>query len=111
MASSFMVTEVKITLKPGYEEDIFKYPQVKGYVTRLASDIASTANALSSGFRTGYFYNKEKKKRVGGTQPHYVSEKAMEVSDGCVAIIHPKNYAAMKDNYLHNTLLKSMRKG
>ena len=50
-------------------------------------------------------------KEVGGTQPRYVSEKAIETQGGSVSIVHPKNYAAMKDNHLHNTLLKSMKRG
>ena len=109
MASGFMITDVKVKLRPGYEKDIYKYPQVKGYVSRLAGDICSQANSLGSGFRTKKCHIDGKE--VGGTQPKYGYDKARESKEGCIALVHPKNYAAMKDNHLHNTLLKSMRKG
>lgn len=102
-------TSMKVTLKPGYEEDVCKYPQVKGKVSELAGGIADRANSYGASFRTGYFYDKKKGKRVGGTQPKYSHEKAIETDDGCVSIVHPSNYAAMKDNHLHNTMLKAMR--
>ena len=82
-------------------------PRVIGDAT---SNITSAANALSAGFRTKLYYDKKKKKRVGNTQPRYVGDVERR-KRSIVGIVHPKNYAAMKDNYLHNTLLKSVRKG
>jgi hypothetical protein len=43
---------------------------------------------------------------VGGTQPAYVGDVRMG-RRGYVGIVHPGNYAAMKDNYENNTLLKA----
>ena len=77
-------------------------------ISDMASDMASMANALGSGFRTKRVSIKGKK--VGGTQPRYASD-AKKFNRTFVGIVHPINYAAMKDNHLHNTLLKSMRKG
>ena len=108
MASSFMVTDIKVTLKPGYEKEVLNYSQTKGFVSRLAGDCCSTANSLSAGFRTKKCHIDGKE--VGGTQARYGYQKAREAPDGCVAVVHPKNYAAIKDNHLHNTLLKSMKK-
>lgn len=109
MASGFMVTDIKVTLRPGYEKDVLNYPQVKGYVSRLAGDCCSTANSLGSSFRTKKVHIDGKE--VGGTKPRYGYEKAREYPNGCYASVHPKNYAAIKDNHLHNTLLKSMKRG
>lgn len=70
--------------------------------------LSSTANSLSSWFRTMKCHIKGK--QVGGTQPRY--GKTVKYKKGAyVGFVHPKNYAAIKDNYLHNTLLKSMRRG
>lgn len=76
---------------------------LRGYV----SQITAKANSLSSGYRTGYFYDRSKNQRFGGTQPKY-SGDVKRVKRSVVGIIHPKNYAAMKDNHEHNTLLKSV---
>lgn len=103
------VTSVRVELRPGYEKQICKYPEVKSAITEMASDMASRANAMGAGFRTGYWHDPKTHERKGGTQPQYASERARETSSGCVAIVHPENYAAMKDNHLHNTLLKAMR--
>ena len=75
---------------------------------REASRIAATANASSSGFRTGIFHVHGTDEVRGNTQPQYgsdVSKRGRTV----VGLVMPKNYAAMKDNHEHNTLLKSIR--
>ena len=105
------VTSVRVQMKPGYQKDVCQYPMVKGAVTEMASDMASRANSMGAGFRTGHYTDPKTHERRGGTQPRYASERARETSSGCVAIVHPANYAAMKDNHLHNTLLKSMKRG
>ncbi len=101
------VTSIKVTLKPGYEADVCKYPQVKDKVSQLAGAISDRANALGAGYRTGIYHDPKTGEKRGNTQPKYASEKAKETKNGCIAIVHPKNYAAMKDNYLHNTMLKA----
>ena len=103
------ITSMRVTLKPGYEADVCKYPQVKGKVSQLAGAYADRCNELGAGFRTGYWHDPQTHEKKGGTQPHYVADKATETESGCVAIVHPKNYAAMKDNHEHNTMLKAMR--
>ena len=97
-----VVRSVNVKLRKGSVADIFKYPQVKGELTELSYEVAARANALGAGFRTGYYNGR------GGTQPRYVGERARETRKGSVAIVHPKNYAAMKADYLHNTMLKSI---
>lgn len=103
------VVSVNVKLDENAPEKIYKLPQTKGALTKYANEIASSANSLGAGFRTKKVHIDGKE--VGGTQPRYVSEKAIETKGGSVAIVHPKNYAAMKDNHLHNTLLKSMKRG
>ena len=70
------------------------------------------ANSLGSGYRTGYYHRDHKSPAVGGTQPKYGgSTQRFRNSEGIsipVGIVTTKNYAAMKDNMLHNTLLKSL---
>ena len=70
--------------------------------------ITGRANAMSAGFRTGRFYSRDDHELRGNTQPKYAGS-IMLGSYGWVGLVHPKNYAAMKDNHLHNTLLKSKR--
>lgn len=69
--------------------------------------IVGKANALGAGYRTGKYYRDHKSPPVGGTQPKYAGDVARG-RDGYVGLVHPENYAAMKDNHLHNTLLKSI---
>ncbi len=70
------------------------------------------ANSLGSGYRTAKYHRDHKSPAVGGTQPKYGgSTSRLRTSDGVsipVGIVVTKNYAAMKDNMLHNTLLKSL---
>lgn len=70
------------------------------------------ANAYGGSFRTQVVYDFETHEKVGGTKAVYGGgTKRFRTSDGAsipVGIVHPMNYAAMKDNFLHNTLLKSL---
>lgn len=72
----------------------------------MTDGITGSANALSSGFRTGIYYVDHKAPHVGGTQPEYAGSVRLG-RKGYVGIVHPANYAAMKDNYMNNTLLKA----
>jgi hypothetical protein len=69
--------------------------------------VAENANALGSGYRTPKWHDHATGETKGGTQPMYGSTPKM-TSKGARCAVHPKNYAAMKDNVLHNTLLKSL---
>lgn len=75
---------------------------LKGHVDA----ITDRANAMSSAFRTGIYHVDGH--RVGNTQPVYGGD-IKKTRKGPVGIVHPKNYAAMKDNHLNNTLLKAGR--
>ena len=72
--------------------------------------VANEANALSAGYRTGKYYRDHKAPAVGGTQPVYMSNTRRNPTVP-VGIAYTGNYAAKKDNYAHNTLLKAMLKG
>lgn len=67
--------------------------------------ITANANRLSSGFRTGVIHRDGH--AVGDTQPEYAGD-VKRGKNGHVGLVHPANYAAMKDNYENNTLLKSV---
>ena len=79
---------------------------VRGALDARTAQITARANALGSGFRTGHYHPNHQSPGVGGTQPVYVGDVRMG-HRGYVGIVHPGNYAAMKDNYENNTLLKS----
>ena len=79
---------------------------VRGALDARTAQIMARANALGSGFRTGHYHPNHQSPGVGGTQPAYVGDVRMG-RRGYVGIVHPGNYAAMKDNYENNTLLKS----
>lgn len=79
---------------------------VRGALDARTAQITARANALGSGFRTGHYHPNHRSPGVGGTQPAYVGDVRMG-HRGYVGIVHPANYAAMKDNYENNTLLKS----
>lgn len=79
----------------------------RSLVTQVTSRSASNANSLSAGFRTGLYYVNHKAPPVGNTQPRY--ESNVQTRKGVpIGIVYTANYAAAKENHLHNTLLKSL---
>lgn len=79
---------------------------VKGVLEAKTAEITGRANAMGAGFRTGRFYDRAERKLKGNTQPEYAGD-VRRTGQGYVGLVHPKNYAAMKDTHLHNTLLKA----
>lgn len=71
------------------------------------SKIAANANAMSAGFRTGIFHDHATGETRGDTQPRYAANVEKHGSSQ-VGLVYTANYSAMKDNHLHNTLLKSI---
>ena len=71
-------------------------------------EITQRANSMSSGFRTGRYYDRQSNELRGNTQPKYGGSVKLG-SYGWVGLVHPENYAAMKDTHDHNTLLKAKR--
>ena len=100
---------VNVQMSPDFEQVIKTMPQVKAALTKEASAISEQANALGSSFKTAKYHPDHTSPGVGGTTPKYGYEKAKDANRyGLVATVHPKNYAAMKDNMVNNTLLKAM---
>ena len=89
-----------------YREAVNGSKGLPNVLESAAREAAERANAMSSGYRTA-LYHKDGQ-TVGNTQPHYVGD-AKVGSKGPVGIVHPKNYAAMKDNYENNTMLKAVQ--
>ena len=73
---------------------------------KYASKIERRANSMGASFKTGKYHRDHQSPAVGGTKPRYGSDVELG-RKGYVGIVHPENYAAMKDNHLHNTLLKA----
>lgn len=69
--------------------------------------IASAANASSAGNLTQETVRWATKEHVGGQAPQYVSD-VKRGRKGWVGIASTGNYAARKDNYENNTLVKSI---
>ena len=81
--------------------------KTKSLITQHTTATINAANAMSAAFRTA-IYHRPDGETVGDTQPEYGGN--VELARGCyLGIVHPKNYAAMKDNHERNTLLKSIR--
>lgn len=71
-------------------------------VRKSADKVASKANSMGAGFKT------QKYKGKGGKSPKYVANTLRPRGIVPVGIVYTGNYAAMKDNMQHNTLLKSL---
>lgn len=99
--------KINIELDPDAPELVLNSPQVKAATTKEAKEIAARANSMGSGFRTEVVVDYETKETRGGTQPEYAALNARATKKGCIALVVEKNYAAMKDNHLNNTLLKA----
>lgn len=73
----------------------------------ITQQVVGKANALGAVYRTGKYHRNHQSPAVGGTQPEYGGDVKRKGGTP-VGIVHPDNYAAMKDNYLHNTMLKAL---
>lgn len=69
-------------------------------------EICATANSYGASFETERTVVWATKEHVGGTQPEYKAS-IKKSGQGPVGMVVTGNYAAAKDNYLHNTLLKA----
>lgn len=93
--------------KKKLERLAYSSEQTRSMVEQKTHNVQSTAAMLSAGFRTGLYYRDHKTPAVGGTEPYWKANvKKYGVKP--VGIVVTGNYAAMKDNHLHNTLLKSL---
>lgn len=102
------MADVEITIDEGKLRKLaFGSPETKALVEGKTSSTAAKANSLGSGYRTGLYHRDHRSPAVGNTQPSYGGD-VQRRGTGYVGIVHPLNYAAMKDNHLHNTLLKSL---
>lgn len=77
-------------------------------VRSAADGIAAKANALGAGYRTARYHRDHESPAVGGTKPEYGSNTGRPRGVVPVGLVYTANYAAQKDNHLHNTLLKSI---
>ena len=76
-------------------------------LAKVTDKVAANANAMSAGFRTGRYHRNHESPAVGGTQPEY-GHDVRRFGRTTVGIVYTGNYSAMKDNHLHNTLMKSL---
>lgn len=83
-------------------------PAAREEVEASTGRIASEANAMSATFRSGLYHRDHKSPAVGNTQPSY-GAKVLGGGHTSVGVVYTANYAAMKDNMMHNTLLKAVK--
>lgn len=102
------MADLKIVLD---EEKVYEAIQdaegTQGMLEALTQRITGKANALSSGYRTGRFYDRQAKELKGNTQPRFAGNVERH-GKSQVGLVYTANYAAQKHNYEHNTLLKSI---
>ena len=81
---------------------------IRAQIEEITRGKTASANALSSGFRTERYTDEETKEQKGDTAPRYDGNVERHGKHRWpTGIVYTANYAAMKDNYLHNTLLKA----
>lgn len=88
------------------EDAAFRSAGTRAKLAEETARIAGRANSLGSGYRTGRYHDHATGEVRGNTQPSYGHSVQMG-RRGWVGLVHPKNYAAMKDTKENNTLLKA----
>lgn len=102
-----MASDLRIEInQASVERAIGFLPGTEQALITASDRIANQANALSSGFRTGIWHDHDTGEERGNTPTMYGAD-VFKGRKGYIGIVHPENYAAMKDNYLHNTMLKA----
>lgn len=100
----------KLTIKwdeEGLKRAIGHSGEIQSKITEMTDQRIQKANSLSSGFKTGRYYDRDEGKLKGETPAKYGGGvEKMGRYQWPYGLIHPLNYAAMKDNYVNNTLLK-----
>lgn len=108
MGSSYKATiTVKIDDEKLYEA-VQNADGLPDTLEEAVQSVISNANASSAGYRTGIFHDHMTGEKRGDTQPVYGGDVARK-GRSMVGIVHPMNYAAHKDNYENNTMLKALR--
>lgn len=99
--------KVKVVMAPDWEQKVQSMEGLKSVLTTIAWSLASKASANSAGFRTERTTDWDTGEKKGGKSPLYLAKDARTMGGKSVALVYTGNYAAAKDNTLHNTLLKS----
>ena len=98
-------------VKVEIDQELLKYAvnEAEGLEALLweqVKEIRDKANAFGAGFETERTIVWATGEHVGGNSPEYKAA-IQKGNRGPVGIVVTGNYSAMKDNYLHNTLLKA----
>lgn len=102
------MADVQIRIDPNKLRSLaFASEVTRQLVDEETRKVASNANSMGAAYRTGFYHVDHKSPAVGGTQPVYKADTQRR-GKTYVGIVATGNYAAMKDNHLHNTLLKAL---
>ena len=85
-------------------------PETLQAIREATARIEQTADSLGGGYMTGRYYDRAEGVLKGRTPAEYRSE-VKSYSHAHHGIVYAANYAAEKDNLLHNTLLKAVGNG
>ena len=66
---------------------------------------------MANGFKSGLWYDPKTKSYIGETPAKYGAKNAKVFGEDTVALVYTTNYAAEKENVLHNTLAKVIAHG
>lgn len=88
------------------EHAIFYAPKTEVMISNKVEKIAAKANALAGGYRTPKWHDHDTGETKGDTPAVYEGDTQLG-RKGYIGIVYPNNYAAQKENKLHNTLLKA----
>lgn len=102
------MADVKIELDmKSCEHACYHADGLKPILQKASNTIAARSTALGSGYRTPKWHDHDTGETKGGKAPKYGAD-VYHGKRGYIGIVHPENYSAMKDNYLHNTMLKAI---
>ena len=91
---------------------VYGMPETMEMIEDATSDVCDRANAMAAGYRTGIWHDPKTRERRGDTPAKYDKKAEPRRQSGPCAvptgIVFNGNYAALKENNEHNTLLKAM---
>lgn len=121
MASADVKVEIDV---PAVELVINSSDSTRNIINKLSGEVAARANYMATEItgiwhetgkphtpgKTGGTWHDHGKEydTIGGKRAEYASKPAIRGKSGLVGMVYTGNYAAMKDNNKHNTMLKAL---
>ena len=101
------VSNVEVVIdQKALEEAAYGQDGTEAILKEHTDRIIDAASALSAGYMSGVFHDHETGTTNGPTHAEY-DGNVQRRGKGFIGIVYTANYAAQKDNYENNTLLKA----